>query len=65
MFIGYTVKLDFLKKLIWICMNYYFKFLYVDIVRVFYFGVNFLVEVDIVLFEDMIFKEVYDIGEFL
>lgn len=59
------VKLDFLKKLIWICMNYYFKFLYVDIVRVFYFGVNFLVEVDIVLSEDMILKEVYDIGEFL
>lgn len=60
---GHTAKPDFLKKLTWICMNHHPKLLYVDTVRAFHFGVNFLVEVDIVLPEDMTLKEAHDIGE--
>lgn len=44
-------------------MNHHPKLLYVDTVRAFHFGVNFLVEVDIVLPEDMTLKEAHDIGE--
>ncbi|XP_061196456.1 uncharacterized protein LOC133204733 [Saccostrea echinata] len=60
---GHTAKPDFLKKLTWICVNHHPKLLYVDTVRAFHFGINFLVEVDIVLPEDMTLKEAHDIGE--
>ncbi len=37
----------------------------IDTVRAFYFGTSYLVEVDIVLPETMVLKEVHDIGESL
>lgn len=60
---GHTAKPDFLKKLTWICVNHHPKIDYVDTVRAFHFGNNFLVEVDIVLPETMSLKEAHDIGE--
>ncbi|XP_071147717.1 uncharacterized protein [Mytilus edulis] len=63
MLTGHTAKPDFLKKLTWICVNHHPKVQYVDTVRAFHFGNNFLVEVDIVLPEDMTLKEAHDIGE--
>lgn len=63
MLTGHTAKPDFLKKLTWICVNHHKKIQYVDTVRAFHFGNNFLVEVDIVLPEEMTLKEAHDIGE--
>lgn len=60
---GHTAKPDFLKKLTWICVNHHPKIQFVDTVRAFHFGNNFLVEVDIVLPEEMSLKEAHDIGE--
>ncbi|KAK3105312.1 hypothetical protein FSP39_022271, partial [Pinctada imbricata] len=60
---GHTAKPDFLKKLTWLAVNHHPKLQYVDTVRAFHFGTNFLVEVDIVLPEDMTLKEAHDIGE--
>ncbi|XP_060066683.1 uncharacterized protein LOC132546968 [Ylistrum balloti] len=62
---GHTAKPDFLKKLTWICVNHHPKLLFVDTVRAFHFGSNFLVEVDIVLPEEMKLVEAHDIGETL
>lgn len=52
-----------LQKFLWVCMNYDNRVQFIDILRVYYFGLNFLVEVYIVFFFDMYFREVYDIGE--
>ena len=52
-----------MKKLTWICVNHHVKVLFVDTVRAFHFGNNFLVEVDIVLPEEMTLHESHDIGE--
>lgn len=62
---GHTAKPDFLKKLTWICVNHHHKVRFVDTVRAFHFGSNFLVEVDIVLPEEMKLVEAHDIGEAL
>ena len=63
MLTGHTAKPDFLKKLTWICVNHHKKIQFVDTVRAFHFGNNFLVEVDIVLPEEMTLKEAHNIGE--
>ena len=55
----------FLSKLTWICLNHDKNIKQIDTVRAFYFGNNFLVEVDIVLPEDMSLKQAHDIGESL
>jgi len=60
---GHTAKPDFLKKITWVCLNHHSKIKYVDTVRAFHFGNNFLVEVDIVLPEQMTLLEAHDIGE--
>lgn len=62
---GYTAKPMFLSKLTWICLNHDKNIKQIDTVRAFYFGNNFLVEVDIVLPEDMSLKQAHDIGESL
>lgn len=60
---GYTANPDFLSKITWICVNHHREIQYVDTVRAFHFGNNFLVEVDIVLPEEMTLKDAHDIGE--
>ncbi|KAJ8319759.1 hypothetical protein KUTeg_001346 [Tegillarca granosa] len=50
---GHTAKPDFLKKLTWLSANHHPKIMFVDTVRAFHFGNNFLVEVDVVLPEEM------------
>ncbi|XP_014790618.1 uncharacterized protein LOC106883972 isoform X2 [Octopus bimaculoides] len=62
---GYTAKPMFLSKITWITLNHNRKIKQIDTVRAFYFGINFLVEVDIVLPEDMTLKEAHNIGESL
>lgn len=62
---GYTAKPMFLSKLTWICLNHDNNVKQIDTVRAFYFGNNFLVEVDIVLPEEMSLKQAHDIGESL
>ncbi|ESO05875.1 hypothetical protein HELRODRAFT_150569, partial [Helobdella robusta] len=62
---GHTAQPDFLKKLTWIALNHHEKILYIDTLRAFHFGNNFLVEVDIVLPMDMQLIEAHDIGESL
>lgn len=65
MLTGHTARPDFLKKLTWIALNHHEKIKFIDTVRAFHFGSNFLVEVDIVLPEDMTHREAHDIGESL
>ncbi|KAL5015134.1 hypothetical protein ScPMuIL_009404 [Solemya velum] len=60
---GYTANPDFLSKITWTCVNHHREIKYVDTVRAFHFGNNFLVEVDIVLPEEMTLKEAHNIGE--
>ena len=60
---GHTAKPDFLSKLTWICLNHHHKIQFIDTVRAFHFGTNFLVECDVVLPHDMMLKEAHDIGE--
>ncbi|XP_036355598.1 metal tolerance protein 9 [Octopus sinensis] len=62
---GYTAKPVFLSKITWLTLNHNRKIKQIDTVRAFYFGINFLVEVDIVLPENMTLKEAHDIGESL
>ena len=60
---GHTAKPEFLNKITWIALNHNKEIKYIDTVRAFHFGTNFLVEVDIVLPEDMSLKQAHDIGE--
>lgn len=62
---GHTAKPDFLKKLTWLSANHHPKIKFVDTVRAFHFGNNFLVEVDVVLPEEMRLRKAHDIGESL
>ncbi|XP_045161557.2 uncharacterized protein LOC123526463 isoform X2 [Mercenaria mercenaria] len=62
---GHTADPNFLSKITWICLNHHHEIIYIDTVRAFHFGNNFLVEVDIVLPEDMSLKEAHNIGESL
>ncbi|XP_064642390.1 uncharacterized protein LOC135496803 [Lineus longissimus] len=63
MLTGYTAKPHFLKKLTWVCLNHSEEIRYIDTVRAFHFGTNYIVEVDIVLPENMTVKEAHNIGE--
>ena len=65
MLTGHTARPDFLKKITWLALNHHHKILFIDTVRAFHFGNNFLVEVDIVLPEVMTLRESHDIGETL
>ena len=65
MLTGHTARPDFLSKLTWLAMNHHEKVTYVDTVRAFHFGNDFLVEVDIVLPGEMQLMEAHDIGESL
>jgi len=62
---GHTARPDFLKKITWIALNHHPDILLIDTVRVYHFGNNFLVEVDIVLPEHMSLRQSHDIGESL
>lgn len=62
---GHTADTTFLSKITWICLNHHKDIIYIDTVRAFHFGNNFLVEVDIVLPEEMGLKEAHNIGETL
>ncbi|XP_069103883.1 uncharacterized protein [Argopecten irradians] len=63
MLTGFTANPDFLKKITWISINHDSRIQYVETVRAFHFGNNFLVEVDIVLPQDMTLSEAHNIGE--
>ncbi|XP_074654824.1 uncharacterized protein LOC141908619 [Tubulanus polymorphus] len=63
MLTGYTAQPDFLKRVTWLCLHHHDDIRYIDTVRAFHFGTNFLVEVDIVLPEGMSLKDAHDIGE--
>lgn len=63
MLTGHTAKPDFLKKITWISVNHDSRIQFVETVRAFHFGNNFLVEVDIVLPSDMTLSEAHNIGE--
>ncbi|XP_060078439.1 uncharacterized protein LOC132557924 [Ylistrum balloti] len=63
MLTGFTAKPDFLKKITWVCVNHDHRIRFVETVRAFHFGNNFLVEVDIVLPQDMSLSEAHNIGE--
>ena len=54
-----------LQQLTYITTNHDPRILFVDTVRAYHFGVNYLVEVDIVLPEGMPLRESHDIGESL
>ncbi|XP_060565759.1 uncharacterized protein LOC132724821 isoform X1 [Ruditapes philippinarum] len=62
---GHTADPNFLSMITWICLNHHHEIIYIDTVRAFHFGNNFLVEVDIVLPEEMSLKEAHNIGESL
>ena len=62
---GHTAKPEFLNKLTWLALNHSKEIKYIDTVRAFHFGTNFLVELDIVLPEDMKLRKAHDIGEAL
>jgi len=62
---GRAAAPEFLRKITYLVYNHDEEILKVDTVRAYHFGVNFLVEVDIVLPEDMPLKKTHDIGESL
>ena len=65
MLAGRAASPEFLRKLTYLVFNHDEAIVKVDTVRAYHFGVNFLVEVDIVLPEDMPLKQTHDIGESL
>ncbi|KAH3827576.1 uncharacterized protein LOC127830957 [Dreissena polymorpha] len=65
MLTGHTADPNFLSKITWICLNHHREIIYIDTVRAFHYGNNFLVEVDIVLPEEMSLKMAHNIGEAL
>lgn len=65
MLTGRTAPPDFLKKMTWLAINHNQKITYIDTVKGFHFGTNFLVEIDIVLPQDMNVLEAHNIGEAL
>ncbi|XP_014679502.1 PREDICTED: metal tolerance protein 11-like isoform X2 [Priapulus caudatus] len=62
---GHTARPVFMQQLTWLSFHHDARILYIDTVRAFHFGNNFIVEVDIVLPEDMLLREAHDVGESL
>ena len=54
---------DFQKQITWLCLNHDPQIRAIDTVVVYHFGINYLVEVDIVLPEMMTVREAHDIQE--
>ena len=65
MLTGHTARPDFLKKITWLSLNHHPTIKLIDTVRVYHFGNNFIVEVDVVLPEELSLRESHDIGESL
>jgi len=65
MLTGYTASPQMLNKLTWVILHHDSRILYIDDLKAFHFGCNFLVEVDIVLSAEMGIQESHDIGETL
>ncbi|KAH0719659.1 metal tolerance protein 9-like [Solanum tuberosum] len=63
--IGRTAPPDFLTKLTYLIWNHHEEIKHIDTVRAYTFGVNYFVEVDIVLPEDMFLNQAHNIGETL
>ena len=63
--IGHTASTSFLQKITFIAVNHHPDIKFIDTVRAFHFGINFLVEVDIVLDENMPLNKAHDVGESL
>ncbi|XP_055809159.1 metal tolerance protein 9 isoform X1 [Solanum dulcamara] len=63
--IGRTAPPDFLTKLTYLIWNHHEEIKHIDTVRAYTFGVNYFVEVDIVLPEDMFLHQAHNIGETL
>jgi len=62
---GHTAPPEFLKELTYVACHHDPRIIAVDTVRAYHFGVNYLVEVDIVLPAEMPLRESHDIGESL
>ena len=63
--VGHTADRGFISKVISMAINHDDRIRYVDTVRAYTFGINYLVEVDIVLSPGMLLQESHDIGESL
>lgn len=62
---GHAADPKFLSYITWLTYNHSPAIQKIDTVRAFHFGTSYLVEVDIVLPENMVLREVHDIGESL
>lgn len=62
---GHTACPAMLQKLLWVCINHDRRIQFIDTLRAYHFGFNFLVEAHIVLPRDMTLEEAHDIGESL
>ena len=62
---GYTASPEFISKITWLALNHSKYIKYLDTVRAYHVGTNFLVEIHIILSEDMSLKQAHDIGESL
>lgn len=63
--IGKTAPAEYLAKLTYLIWNHDKEIKHIDTVRAYTFGVNYFVEVDIVLPGDMSLSEAHNIGEAL
>lgn len=65
MITGYTASPDVINKLTWVILQHNTRISYIDDLKAFHFGTNYIVEVDLVLPEEIEFRESHDIGETL
>lgn len=65
MITGYTASPDFINKLTWLILQHDNRICYIDDLKAFHFGNNYLVEVDLVLPETIGFRDSHDLGETL
>ena len=62
---GLTADPAFISKITWLCLNHHYHVVYVQSVKAYHSGYNFVTEVDLVLSEDLTFKESRDISSSL
>ena len=62
---GYTASPEFLNKITWLALNHSKHIKYLETVRAYHIGSNYLVELHIVVSKDMDLKQAHDIGESL